>query len=1174
MASSALGPIAEAFELLQNKVYISGVLLKKNVTAADGRPFTTKAWTPWYVELCGPVLVFWNLASMAPNTVELLKTKSTEADQVLNQIKSSTSPNFMNITDCQIQVVGQLKKREGVFSLNSAGANFFYFQAVDKAAMQTWVVSTRLLCYEVAKLYENYTLCYLPLAHANLLQNPQALPVRQGYLQARFTGSLDWQQYWVVLHTTGDPSQSQLFFYSTQQPSGGTPLAVINAVSNAYAIYPERLDLVDQATIAKVEGTFGSHEPDSISLATSLYFALIMASSSQELFSWMLAIYDAFHLHGRPRTIQAYQPHHPRNLYLDPSDEVVQAVQVEGVGATTTREIFDELCREMYGPPIMLENVPSRSLEESQPAPTSAPLPSAATQRKSLIQPIVDSSSGSEEEDEGNDDDSESEAMPAEKQQTLARDRLHSADHGIQQFSALSLPKPVDSSPTFANLDESIRRISQRAQDLTLGGTPRTAPPSKPVALPVPSDSSDSSSHVRSPQSTKPVPNSELTHGISTQSRKKKTRSMVTRPVDSESSESESDSESEHAHPPRIKSAIFPGPADSGLGITPVGSSLMGPESSLDSVPHHSARRGGPVAHINTRPNSSGTSSSSRQSWNKANPQMQAALAQDGFDAPVPNLPPPSGAGTFAESGMVGGPGVRASFVAPQGAYTQPMMYPGQSGGFMYPSYGYPAMVNPYGNPMMAAPGMPMYETPMYPEDYGDQHSQYGSGSEVGYGGVRNRQQPLTLLAAQDADRRQQQQQLLQRTGPLVQLQHKSDPTHGGGGLVGAIAARQQQKEKRKYTDATSYLKSALEQKSHQRGSGMGMNPHHPYGAHGGMGHMNASYTDLGYGGGSPYMAGRPFSQSHTHLGPAMIPDGDDEDDDVPLGMTGGGVGSNPHALGGPSRMYCPGTMGPYGGGHMGMDDDNDHMSLAALAAARGGRPQSTFNHPNAPYTNGHSGYLTGGYPPEHAYEQPYGMGDRMSFYGGPRRGISNPGQQGLFMGTTGFNDHHHRMSSHSSDDAIPLGARQSMAMGSPLGGPMANAGRARNGHSQLALGDDTQGNDSDDPHKIQGKSGLYSDEDDDDEDSVDVDDLPDGMVDHFTVFVDKYIEIKPYSWVHPTMLYNAYAASCHKERVTPDNTANKHQLEALMLDNGFSKRKDKKAEHLGVQWCDIILRD
>ncbi|KAJ1970084.1 hypothetical protein IWQ62_000190 [Dispira parvispora] len=1169
MASSALGPIAEAFELLQSKVYVSGVLLKRNVTAADGRPFTTKAWTPWYVELCGPVLVFWNLANMNPNAMELLKTKSAEAEQVLNQIKTSTSPNFMNITDCQIQVVGQLKKREGVFSLNSAGANFFYFQAVDKAAMQAWVVSTRLLCYEVAKLYENYTLCYLPLAHAGLLQDPQALPVRQGYLQARFTGSLDWQQYWVVLHTTGDPSQSQLFFYSTQQPSGGTPLAVINVVNNAYAIYPERLDLVDQATIAKVEGTFGAHEPDSVSLATSLYFALIMASSSQELFSWILAIYDAFHLHGRPRAIQAYQAHHPRNLYLDPSDEVVQAVQVEGVGATVTRETFDELHKELYGPPSMIENVVSRSPEESKPTPTSVPRSSAATQRKSLIQPIVDSSSGSEEEDGEDDDDSESEDVPAKKQQAPTRDHLHNADRGTPQVPALSLPKPVDSSPTFANLDESIREISQRAQDLTVGGTPATAPPPKSVTLPIPSDSSDSSTHERSPKLTKAAPNSVPSRNVTAQSRKKKTRSMVVRPVDSDSSESESDSE--HAHPPRTKSAMFPGPADSGLGITPVGSSLMGQESSLDSVPHPTARRGGPVTHTNTRPNSSGTSSSSRQSWNKANPQTQAALSQDGFDAPAPNLPPPGGAGAFAEPGMMGGPGVRASFVAPQGGYAQPMMYPGQSGGFVYPPYGYPAMATPYGAPMMAAPGMPMYETPMYPEDYGDQHSQYGGGSEAGYGGGRTRQQPLTLLAAQDADRRQQQQQLLQRTGPLVQLQNKSDPTQSGGGLVGAIAARQQQKERRKYTDATSYLKSALELKSHQRGPGMGMNPHHPYGAHGGMGQMNASYTDLGYGGGSPYMAGRPFSQSHTHLGPMMIPDGDDEDDDVPLGMTGGGAGGNPHALGGPSRMYGSGTMGPYGGGHMGMDDDNDHMSLAALAAAGGGRPRSTFNNPNMPYTNGHPGYPAGGYPPEHAYEQPYGMGDRMSFYGGPRRGISNPGPQASFMGATGLNNHHHRLSTHSSDDAIPLGVRQSMAMGSPLGGPMGNAGKARNGHSHLASGDDTQGNDSDDPHKTQGKSGLTTD---DDEDSVDVDDLPDGMMDHFAVFVDKYIEIKPYSWVHPTTLYNAYAASCHKERVAPDNTANKHQLDALMLDSGFSKRKNKKEEHLGVQWCDIILRD
>ncbi|KAJ1982942.1 hypothetical protein H4R35_000068 [Dimargaris xerosporica] len=1160
MASSvpaSIGRVADAFELFQKKVYHSGVLYKKNVTNTDGRPFSVKAWTPWYVELVGPVLVFWGLADVPAQSVDLLRSTPTAANaqDLLAQIKHSVTPNYLNITDGQAHVVGCLKKREGVFSLTSSGANFFYFHAPSPQQMFTWVVAIRLLAFEAAKVYENYTLAYMPHAHLALLQGQQGLPIRQGYLQARFMGSLDWQSFWVVLRPVNSPGSANLLFYPAQQPSG-TPVATMTVVHRAYAIYPEQIDLVDVATIAKLEGKFTAHEPDAISLATSLHFALIMTGSSQELFTWLTALFNAFQLYGRPTSLQAPRPFDPQHLFLDATDEVVRAVQVEGTQAHDTHQVFDELFEETYGPPqyTAIQSthspiLPRASELVSPPATTMTPS-MASDQPKPPRRALLASSSESDTE-------TETDAPGA---------------RGLDPAAPmLSLPR---SDSGLMDVHEKMDELSHRISKVHLDPrhTPASASSSTSSA-----GRSPLSAEITSPQpKTKPAANAKKYAPTRSLGRAKGARPVASDSSDGRNSGSSSDSD---APPPRARPkqpSAANGRVASTYGLRSTSADVLTdlnrrPQSGFDLPPP-------PSLNDNNRRHSSGTSSSSHLSWGRLNPQSQAALAHDGFDQAA-GAPPPVQAPFGMPPGMAPtpngqmSPGSRQSYMPVQQPYGMP-----PNGQFFHPAPmpmegyapGYPAMMNP----------MSMYDPQFYPEDYLDHQSQMG-GSEYGGArpGLRSRQQPLTLMAAHEADR-WQQQQLLQRTGPLLQIDKKKEPVKGG--LVGAIAARQQQKADKKYTDASSYLRSALRQQAHH-GSPMatpsGMASPGPYS---GMAYAGSDYSSAGSGQPPmyPHMAGRSFSHGGPYAGaPMTIPDGEDDDDDVPLGLVPAGSngmgGMPPMAPGLRNRTHSmyggpnPSSFQPPSVMRANSDDDTDHTSLAALAAGRGQR--HSFNSSN------------GIRRPESQF-----MGNGLNGPGSPH---SMSGDMGGYLPTTasrrGAANSVHRNSS------FPLSSGQglynqfsppgSVAMRSPLASTDDVASMA-NKRISSARTLDPYGNARAPPASTSGYSpranprlsdGDHSTADSDSQDDagdIDVDDLPEGLLKHFSKFMDKHIEIKPYSSVHPTALYNAYAASCHMERLQPQFTATKKQLTALMLDNGFSKRKVKKSEHLGEQWCDIVL--
>ncbi|RKP34036.1 hypothetical protein BJ085DRAFT_36527, partial [Dimargaris cristalligena] len=134
-------PVAQRFFAFTNKVYMRGLLNKKNDIMPDGKPFSIRDWTAWYVELRGPVLTFWTTAELADDAARL---QLLQDSQSLELHKAQTIPNYINITDSVADVVGTLEDRQFVLSLNTAGANRFYLEATGPQVMLAWVRCIRL----------------------------------------------------------------------------------------------------------------------------------------------------------------------------------------------------------------------------------------------------------------------------------------------------------------------------------------------------------------------------------------------------------------------------------------------------------------------------------------------------------------------------------------------------------------------------------------------------------------------------------------------------------------------------------------------------------------------------------------------------------------------------------------------------------------------------------------------------------------------------------------------------------------------------------------------------------------------------------------------------------------------------------------------------------------------
>lgn len=287
-----LQPVQRLHDLYRNKVYIEGYLFKKNETVGKRTMSEEQPWIKSYVELSGPVLTVWD-------------AETEEGTDV--------TPQYINIADSVIML-----NEHGIIVLRTAGSARYLLDVADQdvRTRDRWVRAMRLSCFEGARIHEIYTKKFI-MRHRvveqdgeeeDLLAKPKSK--MEGYLQVRFSGVNEWQKYWVVVSDRRDekklfgkksvPSRGQLMFYETKKAK--QPIMTIVNVVQAYTLYPDSPQLVDLSTLIKVDGSIGAvaaatEESEEALTPTSV---LMMTTNNSELVEWLIGVYDAFKLYGRP----------------------------------------------------------------------------------------------------------------------------------------------------------------------------------------------------------------------------------------------------------------------------------------------------------------------------------------------------------------------------------------------------------------------------------------------------------------------------------------------------------------------------------------------------------------------------------------------------------------------------------------------------------------------------------------------------------------------------------------------------------------------------------------------------------------------------------------------------------------------------------------------------------
>ncbi|KAI7849127.1 hypothetical protein BDC45DRAFT_292610 [Circinella umbellata] len=287
-------PVQRLSDHFNRKVYMEGYLMKMNVMNTDGRPCTEQRWVKHYVELCGPVLTLWNATI-------------TEDQDEEKKEQHFSNPEYINITDSYVNLIDQKEQ----FMLNSAGTNRYVFQTTinddNNASAQTWVLAIRLACFEGARIHEIYTRRFV--SRTNLDKLLKQSPKTEGWLQVRFPGQTGWQKYWTVVTDRRTekklfgkksiPTRGQLMFYGSKKAK--FPVKIIVNVVQVYTIYPESPQLIDLATMMKVEGNIlDCTNTGEQKLSRAAASTLLMTNTAKELTQWLVGTFDAFKLYGRP----------------------------------------------------------------------------------------------------------------------------------------------------------------------------------------------------------------------------------------------------------------------------------------------------------------------------------------------------------------------------------------------------------------------------------------------------------------------------------------------------------------------------------------------------------------------------------------------------------------------------------------------------------------------------------------------------------------------------------------------------------------------------------------------------------------------------------------------------------------------------------------------------------
>lgn len=229
--------IDRLFKIYRSKKYLSGWLYRKNDITPEGNPYSNNDWSLVFAEICGSNVqirstpkemnrVVASLADTGGVVIDVPKDSHT-AKKIQEMTVAIIPQESMRIRDAQVNWIGIFRKmrnsksyRAGILSLNSIGANRFYFQPLptleapdtpqDAAAivLQLWVGSLRLAIFEDILLNMCFTESLLFGVPALNECQREIYTITElgeqkifvgGYLKVKLSGTMGWKRLYCVV---------------------------------------------------------------------------------------------------------------------------------------------------------------------------------------------------------------------------------------------------------------------------------------------------------------------------------------------------------------------------------------------------------------------------------------------------------------------------------------------------------------------------------------------------------------------------------------------------------------------------------------------------------------------------------------------------------------------------------------------------------------------------------------------------------------------------------------------------------------------------------------------------------------------------------------------------------------------------------------------------------------
>ncbi|KAF8604527.1 hypothetical protein BDV93DRAFT_605840 [Ceratobasidium sp. AG-I] len=364
----------------QQKVYYSGRLSKRVERGTDGlRPTKDEGWIDVWCQLGGATLSIWNMKE-----IEEAAAKGEEAPPQYVNI-TDAFVHVLGAVTFPATLTTPARRFTNVLTLNTAGSNLLLFVCESPAALVSWAAALRLASWEKSRLEEIYTahLLRIILTEDQFLKEktphtPLVQGKFEGWARVRVAGQTNWQRLWIIItaqmheasssgtkkcrlsglfphlasgYTGSSGSTSRKTFSEANPKSSSTdindppticfytsnkskelrvPTLSVSRVSQAFAVYPGRPDMIMRSTLVKIEGRMGTEEGAGAIKGTEAWVLVMpeaeigQTAGPRKMLEWVVALHDAFGLYGRPtrysfdpRSVDSLMFAHPADPSID-----------------------------------------------------------------------------------------------------------------------------------------------------------------------------------------------------------------------------------------------------------------------------------------------------------------------------------------------------------------------------------------------------------------------------------------------------------------------------------------------------------------------------------------------------------------------------------------------------------------------------------------------------------------------------------------------------------------------------------------------------------------------------------------------------------------------------------------------------------------------------------------